>query len=69
MNKCVNTLDHGCVWGIKGKDWIELNKLAQRDGFSKSCLIYFGNIMDYDTSEVYAVFRDEEKGQNYLMTI
>lgn len=68
-DKCFNTLDHGCVWGIEVTGWAEINKLAQKDGFLKRSIVYYGNILTYDTNKVYAFFRNEAENENYLMEI
>jgi hypothetical protein len=68
-DKCFNTLEHGCVWGKEVSGWDEINKLAQKDGFTKSNIVYMGNIFTYDTNKMYAFFRDKVECENYLMQI
>jgi hypothetical protein len=69
QEKCFNTLAHGCVWGKEVADWAEINKLAQKDGFTKSNITYMGNILTYDTNKAYAFFRNRDMCENYLMEI
>jgi hypothetical protein len=58
----------GCVWG-KESDWVEVNKAARKDGFTQNPLDYMGNILTYDTGKVYALFRNQDTNENFLVAI
>lgn len=47
-------------------EWVDLNRIAYRKGMP---LLYIKNIMDDNTGEVYAWFKDNAINANYLLKI
>ena len=69
QDEVFKTTEFGIIRGVELSYWSDINRLAMRNGWLNSSLVYMGTFETEESDDVYSLFRDTEQNRNYILVL
>ena len=69
QDEVFETTEFGIIRGVELSYWSDINKIAMKNGWLNSSLVYMGTFETEESDDVYSLFRDTEQNRNNILSL